>query len=62
MSKPKNLFKTPLEKAKEILAYWKKVKSGEIENELNTPEESLDAMIEHFEEKIELLTSNLKVV
>ena len=62
MSKPKNLFKTPLEKAKELLAYWKDIKSKKIENELNVPEEIVNEFIEHFEEKIELLTSNLKVV
>ena len=64
MAKPKNLFKTPLEKAKENLNHWKKVKSKEIENERNVPEESLDEMIAYFEEKIELLntTFNLKKV
>ena len=50
-----------LKKAKELLAYWKNIKSKKIENELNVPKEVVDEFIEHFEEKVSLLKSNINI-
>jgi len=50
-----------LANAKKDLAYWTSVRNGEIEDDLNTPQGSLDAMIEHLENKVKSL-SKFKVI
>ena len=62
MTKDRVYLLTGLEKAQYNLNYWKNVRDGELENELNVPKESLITMVEHFEEKIELLNANIKLV
>ena len=49
---------SPLEKAEMHLDYWKRVKNGEIENDLDSPEDSLAQMIEYFENKVVWLKEN----
>ena len=62
MTKDRVYLLTGLEKAQYNLNYWRNVRDGKLENELNVPKESLITMVEHFEEKIELLNANIKLV
>lgn len=50
-----------INEAKELLTYWKNIRWGREKNELNVPKEIVDEFIEHFEEKVSLLKSNIKI-
>ena len=62
MAKDRVYLLTGLERAQYHLNYWTNVLNGELENEMNMPKDSIEDVIKHFEEKIELLNANIKLV
>ena len=62
MAKDRVYLLTGLERAQYHLNYWRNVRDGELENEMNMPIENIEDVIKHFEDKIELLNANIKLV
>ena len=62
MAKDRVYLLTGLERAQYHLNYWTNVLNGELENEMNMPRECIIDSIKHFEDKIELLNANIKLV